>query len=416
MSQGSTSSSQTPSSGVRNPAAAVSERSPAVTAWSIGRLLNHLHFVLQQAWLLPSRDQASLADSLWTDLALAVRGLFSSPGEVDERFQQVLDEHRRWGDAFGNLSHHELVESEYAELERRQYVDSGQSSRSLRDETCRNLLHPVRETVETLHEIIERGFDERFVRLLRLAEAVDRGVHPTDEYGHFFESRNAVPQGEDVEESETERNVDVWAGGVHVAAIPPERPTVATPTAERDDPATWLREIQERWIEIGLPSESLPDSVVENELPSPNESTRRTDCGPIACAVDEAARAVAAAVVHPAGEPTPGFLGLILNPSNREVRRVGYDVTVTIQGPVRWGVLDYLVRRQRNFTPRRELLCRWEEFAGSPDVDVSRVDGVMRDLRRSLRRLGLVIQNQRDSGWRINDSSPDAQAGPANIR
>ena len=159
----------------------------SLAAWEVGRRLNHLRFRLQQAWLLPTTEQAVLAQAMWDDLALSVRGLGATVQETDRLRNQVVKTNRTWEVEFSSLWHLEALLAADAEIAQRlQQHNEIESNSSIHADVCESLLQSVWTLCDELQQTIENVLPEPIVEILRLAERVDEGLHPREIFRHML--------------------------------------------------------------------------------------------------------------------------------------------------------------------------------------------------------------------------------------
>ena len=256
-------------------------RSPqrSLAAWEVGRRLNHLRFRLQQAWLIPTAEQADAARTIWNDLALSVRGLGATVQEADGLRDHVVRAREGWEERFFSLSHHEELLAADAEIARRalQYEDEAESS--IHAAVCESLLGSVWNLCAELQQTIENVLSQPLVEIIRLGGRVDEGIHPRIIFRYMLvpppaspdESVRAIDEDGGQIPSEQASGAAIpnpWvaladeSSGTHIHAteIPSSGGRHSAPRITRYShqvtpmpPASlWLPEVEQRWVEAGF--------------------------------------------------------------------------------------------------------------------------------------------------------------------
>jgi hypothetical protein len=258
---------------------------------------------------------------------------------------------------------------------------------------------PVQELVFQLRAAIEHELPGSLCAILRLAEAVDRGIRPRRIYRNLFASptdsprplRWDAPPRSETADFAPRRSVH------HGSAIPD---------------ALWFRELRQRCADLGL-AEGLPPGPDGADRSCPH-ATRSL--------VNEVAKRIrqnlgdlpaTSPLVASQGQATGGTdnftaqcrrLGLGVDERARTVRRDGCDVIVRFANQhQRWKLFVYFLSDPERKT-RTEWFCdHWERFGRQERCTKETVYAAIHELNAMLEGIELAVECEAHAGYRITD-------------
>jgi DNA-binding winged helix-turn-helix (wHTH) protein len=355
-------------------------------AFRLGRVLSELNFFIQQVWLAGFSHPHSGACGRLFDELRALAGALAGMEHRNE-VQRFIDGGRQGCES--NLDAEWHAEELFSLDQARYVVQLTNSPEIALHDDIRNIAQYVTDLLDNLRLKLFSYLPHCLQQVIDLGAAVAEAQFRPNVF-RFVVERAAGPNA-------SEGSIQ-WGGNAdHSPSTIPWFNWKVVQPGELRPPDYWLREVQTRWHECGLPELNLNGRSLEVNSRNAVDELVQTVETAFSSGVDELDRLCSR------NEPlSPGYLGLVLDRKNgtltREQRTEKVDLT-----PFKMAIISTLMTNRDSMTSRGELERIWRDDDRVPAT--STIDNELSDLRGTLEPLGVIITNRREVGWRLDDIS-----------